>query len=155
MRQRATRLTGLSAGGDLSLVTRAINAIRRNQGVLYWPADNFSGMWTDSTGLSPVTNVGDVLGLLGDRTQPMAARRNLLTWSQAFDNADWTRVARLTVKCSHCTRWHGHSGPADCQRRFRCPCTVSSGDRLRWLWYANFSFRSKADGYVLGDHRRW
>ncbi len=80
--------TGIAGGG---LLNRVIAAIRRNQGVLYWPADNLSGMWTDSTGLSPVTVVGDVLGLMADRTQPTIARRNLLTWTQAFDNAAWSK----------------------------------------------------------------
>lgn len=47
------------------------------------------GAFTDSTGLSPVTVVGDVLGLIGDRTQPTIARRNLLTWSEDF--TQWTK----------------------------------------------------------------
>jgi hypothetical protein len=49
------------------------------------------GAFTDSTGLTPVTAVGDVLGLMGDKTQPTITRRNLLTWTQAFDNAAWTK----------------------------------------------------------------
>jgi hypothetical protein len=76
----------LEYGSQRSQLQMAIDAIRRNNGVLYWPADNLSGMWTDSTGLSPVTTVGDVLGKINDRcgsanaaTQATTASKPLIT----------------------------------------------------------------------------
>lgn len=70
MRQRATRLAGVSAGGAVpSALSRALSAIRRNNGSAWWVPDSLtnSGIYTDSTGTTPVSTVGDVLGLVTDR----------------------------------------------------------------------------------------
>ncbi len=77
--------------GRLTLLQQAIAAIRRNNGALFYVPQNFSGAWTDSAGTDRVNEVEDVLGLLGDHTQPTIARRNLLTWTQGFENAVWAK----------------------------------------------------------------
>lgn len=53
---------------QLSLALRAISAIRRNGGTLIGVPDNFAGAYIDSTGTTPVTAVGDLVGLLTDRS---------------------------------------------------------------------------------------
>lgn len=55
-------------GVKLSLVQDAINIIRRLGGTLIGIPDNFAGSYIDSTGTTPVTAVGDLVGLLTDRS---------------------------------------------------------------------------------------
>ncbi|MGB4060887.1 MAG: hypothetical protein WBK26_11790 [Burkholderiaceae bacterium] len=49
-------------------MARALSAIRRNGGTLIGIPDNFAGAYIDSTGTTPVTAVGDLVGLLTDRS---------------------------------------------------------------------------------------
>lgn len=60
MAVRAPRTRGLGP--------MAMDAIRRNNGTLLMVPDNLAGAFIDSTGTQPVTAVGDVLGLLTDRS---------------------------------------------------------------------------------------
>lgn len=51
-----------------SLLQQALSAIRRNGGTLIGIPDSFAGAYIESDGTRPVTAVGDVLGLLTDRS---------------------------------------------------------------------------------------
>jgi len=81
------------------------------QGAWYDPSD-FSTMFQDDAGVTPVTSVGQSVGRINDKsgrgnhaTQPTAAsrpvlgrvpvggRRNLLTFTEQFDDAAWTKAA--------------------------------------------------------------
>jgi hypothetical protein len=54
--------------GGQTLLARAIAAIRRNNGALFYVPQNFAGSWTDSAGTDPVDAVADVIGRMTDRT---------------------------------------------------------------------------------------
>lgn len=54
--------------GGQTLLARAIAAIRRNNGALFYVPANFAGSWTDSAGTDPVNKVSDVISLMTDRT---------------------------------------------------------------------------------------
>ena len=85
------------------------------QGVWYDPSDTTT-LFQDSAGTIPVTASGQPVGRMLDKsgrgnhaTQPTAASRpiyrrkdsrgvvNLLTWSEAFDNAAWTKGTESTA----------------------------------------------------------
>lgn len=85
------------------------------QGVWYDPSDTTT-LFQDSAGTTPVTASGQPVGLMLDKsgrgnhaTQPTAASRpiyrrgdsrgvvNLLTWSEAFDNAAWGKNITITA----------------------------------------------------------
>lgn len=85
------------------------------QGVWYDPSD-LTTLFQDSAGTTPVTASGQQVGRMLDKsgrgnhaTQPTAGSRpiyrrgdsmgvvNLLTWSEAFDNAAWTKSVGVTV----------------------------------------------------------
>jgi hypothetical protein len=73
------------------------------QGAWYDPSD-FSTLYQTSTGTTPVTAVEQPVGLMLDRSRGGpgtngAFRRNLLTYSEQFDNAAWT-AARSSVTAS-------------------------------------------------------
>lgn len=67
------------------------------QGVWFDPND-LSTLFQDSAGTTPVTAAGQPVGLMLDKRlgQP-TARRNLLVYSQQFDNAAWTKAAASVV----------------------------------------------------------
>ena len=67
MSMRATnrRVTG---GGQLTFAQRVQRCFRRNNATVVFPPDNLAGVYTDSTGTTPVTAVGEVLGLMTDRS---------------------------------------------------------------------------------------
>lgn len=76
---------GLHLGSNVpTLLHQALSTIRRNGGTLIGIPDNFAGTYTDSTGTTPVTAVGDVIGKLNDRvgtnnaTQPTTASKPLV-----------------------------------------------------------------------------
>ena len=85
------------------------------QGAWYDPSD-FSTLYQDSTGTTPVTAVEQPVGLMLDRSgrgnhasqatsasRPvLRARYNLLTRSEEFDNAGWTKT-RATVTANTAT----------------------------------------------------
>ncbi len=54
--------------GGQTLLARAIAAIRRNNGALFYVPANFAGAWTASAGTDPVDAVNDVIGRMTDRT---------------------------------------------------------------------------------------
>lgn len=61
-------------------------------GAWYDPTD-LSTMFQDTTGLTPVTAVEQPVGLIFDKSQGTpAARYNLLTFSEQFDDASWSKV---------------------------------------------------------------
>jgi hypothetical protein len=65
------------------------------QGAWYDPSD-LSTLFTDSAGTTPVTGVEQFVGLMLDKSKGGvgsngAARYNLLTYTEQFDNAAWTR----------------------------------------------------------------
>lgn len=85
------------------------------QGAWYDPSDTTT-LFQDSAGTTPVTASGQPVGLMLDKsgrghhaTQPTAGSRpiyrrgdsrgvvNLLTWSEAFDNAAWVKGLNSTV----------------------------------------------------------
>jgi hypothetical protein len=80
------------------------------QGAWYDPSD-FSSMFQDSAGSTPVTAVEQPVGRINDKsgrgnnaTQGTAAARptlraryNLLTYSEQLDNADWTKSSATAV----------------------------------------------------------
>ena len=85
------------------------------QGAWYDPSDTTT-LFQDSAGTTPVTASGQPVGLMLDKsgrgnhaTQPTAGSRpiyrrgdsrgvvNLLTWSEAFDNAAWVKGSNSTV----------------------------------------------------------
>lgn len=55
------------AVSGLTLEARALAAIRRTNGSLWGIPSSGAGLFTDSAGTIPATNVGDVLGLVSDR----------------------------------------------------------------------------------------
>ena len=75
------------------------------QGAWYDPSD-FSTLFTDSAGTTPVTAVEQFVGLMLDKSgrgnhatqttsakrPKLAARYNLLTYTEQFDNAAWTKL---------------------------------------------------------------
>jgi hypothetical protein len=66
------------------------------QGAWYDPSD-FSTLYQNSTGTTPVTAVEQSVGLMLDRSRGGAGtngafRRNLLTYSEQFDNAVWIKA---------------------------------------------------------------
>lgn len=71
-------------------------------GVWYDPAD-FSTMFQDSAGTTPVTQLGQPVGLILDKSTNFAGaslplvRRNLLTYSEQFDNSIWGKGSGTTV----------------------------------------------------------
>jgi hypothetical protein len=65
--------------GGQTLLARAIAAIRRNNGSLFYVPANFAGAWTDSAGTDPVDAVADVLGLMTDRSYGGATGPELVT----------------------------------------------------------------------------
>ncbi len=54
--------------GGQTLLARAIAAIRRNNGALFYVPANFAGSWTDSAGTDPVNEIADVIRRMTDRT---------------------------------------------------------------------------------------
>jgi hypothetical protein len=89
------------------------------QGAWYDPSD-FSTMYQDNLGVTPVTAVGQTVGRIEDKsgngnhaTQataasrpilgrvPFGGRRNLLTYTEQFDNAVWTKTnATITANAA-------------------------------------------------------
>jgi hypothetical protein len=74
------------------------------QGAWYDPSD-FSTLFTDSAGTTPVTGVEQFVGRMNDKSgrgnhatstgtkrPKLAARYNLLTYSEQFDNAAWVKT---------------------------------------------------------------
>jgi len=67
-----------------------------SQGIWLDPSD-LSTMFSDRAGTTPVTTPGTVVGLRLDKSKGGvgmngASRRNLLTWSEDFGNAAWSKV---------------------------------------------------------------
>lgn len=65
-------MLGLNLGlgvyrGQQSLTARAISTLRRLGATVIGISDNFVGTYIDSTGTTPVTAVGDVIGRVNDR----------------------------------------------------------------------------------------
>lgn len=66
-------------------IAAAIQAVRRNNGTMLYVPDNYSGVFTDSAGTTPVTTLGDVVGKLNDSagsnhaTQGTTASKPLVT----------------------------------------------------------------------------
>jgi hypothetical protein len=94
---------GLSRGNGLYFggfgggapFTPAVLFAAGEQGVWYDPSD-MATLFQDSTGFTPVTAVEDPVGLMLDLSKSGvgtngAKRVNLLTWTQAFDDAAWTK----------------------------------------------------------------
>lgn len=100
--------TGLSSFSPISLFSAG------EQGAWYDPSD-FSTMFQDSAGATPVTAAGQQVGLLLDKSgrgnhatqatsaqrptlgrNPVTGTRNLLTYTEQFDNAAWVK-ANATV----------------------------------------------------------
>ena len=83
------------------------------QGAWYDPSD-FSTMFQDSAGTTPVTAVEQPVGLIRDKSgrnnhasqatstsRPvLSARVNLLTYSEQFDNAAWTKGSGVSVSAN-------------------------------------------------------
>ena len=66
-------------------------------GAWYDPTD-LSTMFQDNTGLTPVTAVEQPVGLIFDKSQGTpVARYNLLTYSEQFENAAWTKSGLNTT----------------------------------------------------------
>ena len=80
-------------------------------GVWYDPSD-LTTLFTDTAGTTPVTTPGQTVALMRDKSgrsnhatqattlsrptyaiEPMTGRRNLLTWTEQFDNAAWQKNA--------------------------------------------------------------
>lgn len=61
------------------------------QGAWYDPSDNAT-MFQDAAGLTPVTAVEQPVGLVFDKRLGPTARRNLLTYTEQFDNAAWATL---------------------------------------------------------------
>jgi hypothetical protein len=99
------------------------------QGAWYDPSD-FSTMYTDSAGTTPVTAVGDLVGRINDKSGrgnnaiqatsgnrpslarvPFGGRRNLLNWSEDLSNATWTKTNVTAASATNLT-YNGLSTPA-------------------------------------------
>ena len=68
--------------GGQTLLARAIAAIGRNNGALFYVPANFAGAWTDSAGTDPVNEVADVIGRMTDRTGGSAVATQSTTASK-------------------------------------------------------------------------
>jgi hypothetical protein len=80
------------------------------QGAWYDPSD-YSTLFEESTGTTPVTGVEQFVGLMLDKSgrgnhatqtnslkrPKLAARYNLLTYTEQFDNAAWATASRVTI----------------------------------------------------------
>jgi hypothetical protein len=80
-----TSLTGVGVAGGGTIAQRALSAIRRLGGSVRFVPDNYAGTFIDSTGLTPITAVGDVIGRVNDRgvgtqnaTQPTTVNKPLV-----------------------------------------------------------------------------
>ena len=88
------------------------------QGAWYDPSD-FSTMFQDTAGTTPVTATGQTVGRINDKSgrgnhatqataasrpiygiEPFGGRRNLLTFTEQFDNAVWLKGSTTTVSAN-------------------------------------------------------
>jgi len=114
MQLRATRLTAIAHAVRRAVAPAAFTPATlfgaSDQGVWYDPSD-FSTLFQDSAGTTPVTALEQPVGLMLDKsgrgnhaTQPTAtsrpvvsARVNLLTKTEQFDDAVWSPSTRIVV----------------------------------------------------------
>jgi hypothetical protein len=82
---------GIELGGGLTPIQQMISAIRRNGGTLLMTDNAFSGAYVDITGTQPVTALGDLLGLVLDRSYGGALGPELVA-NGGFDtdSAGWS-----------------------------------------------------------------
>lgn len=81
-------------GWRRTLLQQAIAAIRRNGAALFHVPLNFSGSWTDSSGVDPVNELSDVIGLMTDRSYGVNNLGPELVTNSGFDNGltGWTQL---------------------------------------------------------------
>ena len=140
------------------------------QGVWYDPSD-FSTMFQDAAGTTPVTAVEQYVGKILDKsgrgnhaTQStetscplLSARVNLLTRSQEFDHTDWTKGG-LTVSATKVTApdgtttaqtlvWASGSGP----QLTRVAASVTAGTPLIYSVYAKAGTKSSVTLILFTD----
>ena len=68
MKRTATKLKSIANGKGLSLVQRGIAALTRAGATVIWPETGYPGIYQDSAGVTPVTALADLIGLVLDRT---------------------------------------------------------------------------------------
>jgi len=67
------------------------------QGAWYDPSD-YSTMFEDATGLTPISTVEKAVGLIFDKRKGgLTARRNMLAYTEQLDNAYWTPTDLVTA----------------------------------------------------------
>ena len=89
---------GLMSASQATLLQQAIAAIKRNNGTLIMPAATLGNAYTDSTGATPATTVGDVLGLVLDRSYGGALGAELVS-NGTFDSGTtgWTAGPKASI----------------------------------------------------------
>jgi len=94
------------------------------QGVWYDPSD-LSSLFQDAAGTTPVTAAGQSVGLVLDRSgrgnhatqataaarptygvEPLGGRRNLLTFTEQFDNPAWDRIRSSVSATTEPQQWY-------------------------------------------------
>ena len=138
------------------------------QGLWLDPSD-FSTMWQDSAKTTPVTAAGDRVGYISDKSGrgndayqttlasrptlariPSSGRRNLLTYSEQFDNAAWTKTnITASANTSGTTDPIGTNTAskilettATGTHSIRITATVTSGQNITFSFYAKAAGRN-------------
>jgi hypothetical protein len=95
----------LSTSGSLSAAIAAM-FVNSEQGVWYDPSD-FSSMYQDSTGVTPVTAVEQPVGLLLDKRYGLVRGAEVITAAAdrdfSSDTGFWTKAAGATIAAGKCT----------------------------------------------------
>lgn len=148
---KLTLNTGLSSGSGLSVLGNAIGGFSpaslfaaSEPGFWYDPSD-LTTMFQDRAGTTPVTAVGQTVGLVLDKSQGMVLGPELVTnGTFTTDTAGWTQIATGTFS------WDASGGIA---------CTdVAGGDcnaqanitTVSGRWYrAQWTVRSAAGGWLF------
>lgn len=97
MLQRSRQRSRSSSASNLGV--QALSAIRRNGGMLLNVPDNFAGVFEESTGITPVDALGDVIGLITDRSYGAGNLGAELVTNGDFSNgaAGWTLIPGVSV----------------------------------------------------------